>query len=177
MPVVSGVSFRTDWRPVGFCGRDAGALDEDWRGTSVSESESEASISSSRSLERASKSAWSEGEGWWESLVGTRGNEKIINNLAMDGQKNANVNPPVQAWTAFRVFKIEWKMYGREDLQFLERVFQKLLLNSIWWVNQKDASGKNVFDGSFLIHDNIGLFNQSEPLLTGGSLGQADGTA
>ncbi|CAH7672580.1 hypothetical protein PPACK8108_LOCUS7396 [Phakopsora pachyrhizi] len=160
MPVVSG--------PVGFRGRDAGALDEDWRGTSVSESESEASISLLRSLKRASKSACLvRGGGWWEFLS----DEHSPSNLA------GNLNTPVQAWTAFRVFKIEWKMYGREDLQFLERVFQKLLLNSIWWVNQKDASGQNVFDGGFLIHDNIGLFNQSEPLLTGGSLGQADGTA
>ncbi|KAI8452100.1 hypothetical protein BY996DRAFT_6415783 [Phakopsora pachyrhizi] len=76
-----------------------------------------------------------------------------------------------------QVFKIEQKMYGREDLQFLERVFQKLSLNSLWWVNQKDASGQNAFDGGFLVHDNFGLLNQSEPLLTGGSLGQADGTA
>ncbi|CAH7687191.1 hypothetical protein PPACK8108_LOCUS21939 [Phakopsora pachyrhizi] len=89
----------------------------------------------------------------------------------------SNLNPLLQAWATFRVFKIERKMYGREDLQFLERVFQKLLLNSLWWVNQKDASGQNVFDGGFLVHDNFGLLNQSEPLLTGGSLGQADGTA
>ncbi|CAH7685610.1 Six-hairpin glycosidase-like protein [Phakopsora pachyrhizi] len=89
----------------------------------------------------------------------------------------SDVNPPVHAWATFRVFKIERKMYGREDLQFLERVFQKLLLNFTWWVNRKDASGQNVFEGGFLGLDNIGLFNRSEPLPTGGSLRQADGTA
>lgn len=89
----------------------------------------------------------------------------------------SDVNPPVHAWATFRVFKIERKMYGREDLPFLERVFQKLLLNFTWWVNRKDASGLNVFEGGFLGLDNIGLFNRSEPLPTGGSLRQADGTA
>ncbi|MBW0485669.1 hypothetical protein O181_025384 [Austropuccinia psidii MF-1] len=89
----------------------------------------------------------------------------------------SDVNPPVHAWATFRVFKIERKMYGREDLAFLERVFQKLLLNFTWWVNRKDASGQNVFEGGFLGLDNIGLFNRSEPLPTGGSLRQADGTA
>ncbi|POW01560.1 hypothetical protein PSHT_12468 [Puccinia striiformis] len=89
----------------------------------------------------------------------------------------SDVNPPVHAWATFRVFKIERKMYGREDLPFLERVFQKLLLNFTWWVNRKDASGQNVFEGGFLGLDNIGLFNRSEPLPTGGSLRQADGTA
>ncbi|KAI9600150.1 hypothetical protein KEM48_000564 [Puccinia striiformis f. sp. tritici PST-130] len=74
-------------------------------------------------------------------------------------------------------FQNERKMYGREDLPFLERVFQKLLLNFTWWVNRKDASGQNVFEGGFLGLDNIGLFNRSEPLPTGGSLRQADGTA
>ncbi|CAH7688325.1 hypothetical protein PPACK8108_LOCUS23278 [Phakopsora pachyrhizi] len=102
---------------------------------------------------------------------------KPDSSLPAYGWNFSNVNPPVQAWAAFRFFKIEWKMYGREDFQFLERVFQNLLLNSTLWVNQKNASRQNVFDGGFLGHDNIGLFNQSEPLLTGGSLGQADGTA
>jgi hypothetical protein len=86
------------------------------------------------------------------------------------------VNPPVHAWATFRTFKIERKMYGRQDLDFLERVFQKLLLNFTWWVNRKDADGKNVFEGGFLGLDNIGLFNRSEPLPTGGVLEQADST-
>ncbi|KAF5325978.1 hypothetical protein D9611_000442 [Ephemerocybe angulata] len=89
----------------------------------------------------------------------------------------SDVNPPVHAWAAFRVFKIERKLYGNEDLTFLERVFQKLLLNFTWWVNRKDAGGNNVFEGGFLGLDNIGAFNRSEPLPTGGTLRQADGTA
>jgi hypothetical protein len=88
----------------------------------------------------------------------------------------SDVNPPVHAWATFRVFKIERKLYGRQDLDFLERVFQKLLLNFTWWVNRKDVDGKNVFEGGFLGLDNIGLFNRSEPLPTGGSLEQADST-
>ncbi|KAF1989058.1 hypothetical protein K402DRAFT_327289 [Aulographum hederae CBS 113979] len=87
-----------------------------------------------------------------------------------------DVNPPVHAWSVFRTFKIERKMYGREDLDFLERVFQKLLLNFTWWVNRKDYEGKNVFEGGFLGLDNIGLFNRSDPLPTGGVLEQADST-
>ena len=87
-----------------------------------------------------------------------------------------DVNPPVHAWATFRTFKIERKLYGRQDLDFLERVFQKLLLNFTWWVNRKDADGKNVFEGGFLGLDNIGLFNRSEPLPTGGVLEQADST-
>ncbi|KAH7108087.1 Six-hairpin glycosidase-like protein [Auriculariales sp. MPI-PUGE-AT-0066] len=89
----------------------------------------------------------------------------------------SDVNPPVHAWATFRVFKIERKLYGREDLQFLERVFQKLLLNFTWWVNRKDEGGNDVFGGGFLGLDNIGVFNRSEPLPTGGELRQADGTA
>ncbi|KAI9843998.1 MAG: hypothetical protein M1838_002378 [Thelocarpon superellum] len=88
----------------------------------------------------------------------------------------SDVNPPVHAWAVFRVFKIERKMYRRQDLDFLERVFQKLLLNFTWWVNRKDYDGKNVFEGGFLGLDNIGLFNRSEPLPTGGVLEQADST-
>ncbi|KAH9855191.1 Six-hairpin glycosidase-like protein [Lenzites betulinus] len=88
-----------------------------------------------------------------------------------------DVNPPVHAWATFRVFKIERKLHGHEDLQFLERVFQKLLLNFTWWVNRKDQGGNNVFEGGFLGLDNIGVFNRSEPLPTGGTLRQADGTA
>lgn len=87
-----------------------------------------------------------------------------------------DVNPPVHAWSVFRTFKIERKMYGRQDLDFLERVFQKLLLNFTWWVNRKDNEGKNVFEGGFLGLDNIGLFNRSDPLPTGGVLEQADST-
>ncbi|GAB1313126.1 hypothetical protein MFIFM68171_03336 [Madurella fahalii] len=88
----------------------------------------------------------------------------------------SDVNPPVHAWATFRVFKIERKLYGKQDLDFLERVFQKLLLNFTWWVNRKDVEGKNVFEGGFLGLDNIGLFNRSEPLPTGGTLEQADST-
>ncbi|RDB16730.1 hypothetical protein Hypma_002430 [Hypsizygus marmoreus] len=89
----------------------------------------------------------------------------------------SDVNPPVHAWATFRVFKIERKLTGKEDLPFLERVFQKLLLNFTWWVNRKDQGGNNVFEGGFLGLDNIGAFNRSEPLPTGGTLRQADGTA
>ncbi|KAH9942293.1 Six-hairpin glycosidase-like protein [Epithele typhae] len=88
-----------------------------------------------------------------------------------------DVNPPVHAWATFRIFKIERKVYGREDLSFLERVFQKLLLNFTWWVNRKDTDGNNVFEGGFLGLDNIGVFNRSEALPTGGTLRQADGTS
>ncbi|KAL9708679.1 hypothetical protein Ac2012v2_008227 [Leucoagaricus gongylophorus] len=89
----------------------------------------------------------------------------------------SDVNPPVHAWATFRVFKIERKLHGREDVPFLERVFQKLLLNFTWWVNRKDQGGNNVFEGGFLGLDNIGVFNRSEALPTGGTLRQADGTA
>jgi len=82
----------------------------------------------------------------------------------------------VHAWSVFRVFKIERKLYGRVDLDFLERVFQKLLLNFTWWVNRKYHSDKGVFEGGFLGLDNIGLFNRSDPLPTGGVLEQADST-
>lgn len=88
----------------------------------------------------------------------------------------SDVNPPVHAWATFRIFKIERKMYGTEDLDFLEAVFQKLLLNFTWWVNRKDVNGNNVFEGGFLGLDNIGVFNRSEPLPTGGHLEQADST-
>jgi len=89
----------------------------------------------------------------------------------------SDVNPPVHAWATFRVFKIERKLHGKEDLAFLERVFQKLLLNFTWWVNRKDQGGNGVFEGGFLGLDNIGVFNRSEPLPTGGDLRQADGTS
>ncbi len=88
-----------------------------------------------------------------------------------------DVNPPVHAWAAWRVYKIDKRLNGKADRAFLERVFQKLLLNFTWWVNRKDADGHNVFQGGFLGLDNIGVFDRSAPLPTGGHLGQADGTA
>ena len=88
-----------------------------------------------------------------------------------------DVNPPVHAWATYRVYKIEQKMYGKGDRKFLERVFQKLLLNFTWWVNRKDREGKNVFEGGFLGLDNIGVFDRSAELPTGGHIEQADGTS
>jgi hypothetical protein len=88
-----------------------------------------------------------------------------------------DVNPPVHAWAALRVYQIERKMYGRTDRPFLERVFQKLLLNFTWWVNRKDIEGKNVFQGGFLGLDNIGVFDRSAKLPNGGYINQADGTS
>jgi hypothetical protein len=89
----------------------------------------------------------------------------------------SDVNPPVYAWAAWRVYNIEQKMYGRADRHFLERVFQKLLLNFTWWVNRKDVAGKNVFQGGFLGLDNIGVFDRSSQLPTGGYIDQSDGTS
>jgi hypothetical protein len=88
-----------------------------------------------------------------------------------------DVNPPVHAWAALRVFRIDRKMCGDADYAFLERVFQKLLLNFTWWVNRKDAAGNNVFAGGFLGLDNIGIFDRSAELPTGGHLDQSDGTS
>jgi len=88
-----------------------------------------------------------------------------------------DVNPPVLAWAAWRVYKIEQKMRGTGDLGFLERAFHKLMLNFTWWVNRKDAEGHNVFQGGFLGLDNVGVFDRSQPLPTGGHLEQSDGTA
>ena len=88
-----------------------------------------------------------------------------------------DVNPPVHAWAAWRVYKIDKKRNGRGDTKFLERVFHKLMLNFTWWVNRKDAEGSNVFQGGFLGLDNIGVFDRSAPLPTGGHLEQADGTS
>ncbi|AKG24375.1 MGH1-like glycoside hydrolase domain-containing protein [Calothrix sp. 336/3] len=88
-----------------------------------------------------------------------------------------DVNPPVHAWATWRVYKIEQKMFGRADRQFLERVFQKLLLNFTWWVNRKDVEGNNVFQGGFLGLDNIGVFDRSATLPTGGHINQSDGTS
>ncbi len=88
-----------------------------------------------------------------------------------------DVNPPVHAWAAWRVYKIDRRINGHGDRVFLERVFLKLLLNFNWWVNRKDTDGHNVFQGGFLGLDNIGLFDRSRPLPVAGHLGQADGTA
>ncbi len=88
-----------------------------------------------------------------------------------------DVNPPVHAWAAWRVYKIEKKRKGIGDRRFLERVFHKLLLNFTWWVNRKDAEGKNIFQGGFLGLDNIGVFDRSAPLPTGGHIEQSDATS
>jgi len=88
----------------------------------------------------------------------------------------SDVNPPVHAWATLFLYNIE-KELGRADLRFLERSFQGLMLNFNWWVNRKDPQGKNVFAGGFLGLDNIGVFDRSAPLPTGGHLDQADGTA
>ena len=88
-----------------------------------------------------------------------------------------DVNPPVHAWAAWRVYKIEKKRRGVGDTVFLKRVFQKLLLNFTWWVNRKDADGMNIFQGGFLGLDNIGVFDRSAPLPTGGHIAQSDGTS
>ena len=94
-----------------------------------------------------------------------------------------DVNPPVHAWAAWRVFQIDRKQRraaqpeDKGDLAFLERVFHKLMLNFTWWVNRKDAQGRNIFQGGFLGLDNIGVFDRSKPLPTGGYINQADGTS
>jgi hypothetical protein len=88
-----------------------------------------------------------------------------------------DVNPPVHAWAAWRVYKIDKKHSGKEDRIFLERVFQKLLLNFTWWVNRKDREDRNLFQGGFLGLDNIGVFDRSKPLPTGGYIEQSDGTS
>jgi hypothetical protein len=87
-----------------------------------------------------------------------------------------DVNPPVHAWAAWRVYKIDKKRRGVGDRVFLQRIFHKLLLNFTWWVNRNDTEGRNVFQGGFLGLDNIGVFDRSAPLPTGGYLEQADGT-
>jgi hypothetical protein len=86
------------------------------------------------------------------------------------------VNPPVHAWACWRVYKMTGQR-GARDVAFLEKVFHKLLMNFTWWVNRKDPEGRNVFAGGFLGLDNIGVFDRSKPLPTGGHLCQADGTA
>ena len=87
-----------------------------------------------------------------------------------------DVNPPVHAWACWRVYKMTAPR-GERDTQFLERVFQKLVMNFTWWVNRKDPEGRNIFSGGFLGLDNIGVFDRSKPVPTGGYLEQADGTA
>ena len=89
----------------------------------------------------------------------------------------SDVNPPVHAWALFRVFKIDETLKGKPDLDFLETVFQKLLMNFTWWVNKKDVNGNNIFEGGFLGLDNIGVFDRSDTLPNGESLEQADGTS
>lgn len=89
-----------------------------------------------------------------------------------------DVNPPVHAWATLRIYQIDRKLHGGTgDLKFLERVFHKLLINFTWWVNRKDHGGNNVFQGGFLGLDNIGVFDRSRPLPTGGHIDQSDGTA
>jgi glycogen debranching enzyme len=88
-----------------------------------------------------------------------------------------DVNPPVHAWAAWRIYKIERRARGVADRAFLEKVFHKLLLNFTWWVNRKDPDGLNIFQGGFLGLDNIGVFDRSAPLPTGGRLEQSDGTS
>jgi len=86
-------------------------------------------------------------------------------------------NPPVHAWAAWRVYKIDKKRSGKGDRAFLERLFHKLLVNFTWWVNRKDADGMNIFQGGFLGLDNIAVFDRSAPLPTGGHIEQSDGTS
>jgi len=88
-----------------------------------------------------------------------------------------DTNPPVHAMAAYKVYQLDKKFKGEGDLVFLEGVFQKLLLNFTWWVNQKDSEGNNIFEGGFLGLDNIGVFNRSEAVPGGGFLEQADGTS
>jgi hypothetical protein len=88
-----------------------------------------------------------------------------------------DVNPPVHAWAAWRVYKIERRIRGKADRAFLERVFHKLLLNFTWWVNRKDAEGNNIFQGGFLGLDNIGVFDRNSALPSGGYIAQSDGTS
>lgn len=89
----------------------------------------------------------------------------------------SDVNPPVHAWACLQVYKMDLKRNDQADLTFLKRVFQKLLINFTWWVNQKDHNGNNIFEGGFLGLDNIGVFDRSQPAPGGGFLEQADGTA
>lgn len=89
----------------------------------------------------------------------------------------SDVNPPVHAWAVFRVFKMDEFLKNKPDFDFLESVFQKLLINFTWWVNKKDHNGNNIFEGGFLGLDNIGVFDSSDTLPNGEQLEQADGTS
>ena len=89
----------------------------------------------------------------------------------------SDANPPLHAWAALRIYEMDKALTGHADREFLERIFHKLLLNFGWWVNRKDADGRNIFQGGFLGLDNIGLFDRSSPLPTGGYIDQSDGTA
>src|SRR5512141_432208 len=88
-----------------------------------------------------------------------------------------DVNPPVHAWATLFIYSAERALTGSGDIEFLKHAFQKPLLNFTWWVNRKDPGGRNTFEGGFLGLDNIGVFDRSAPLPTGGCLEQADGTA
>ncbi|MDI6719826.1 MAG: glucosidase [Methanomicrobiales archaeon] len=89
----------------------------------------------------------------------------------------SDVNPPVHAWAALFIYRVEEELFGTGDVRFLESVFQKLLMNFTWWVNRKDRYGQNVFEGGFLGLDNIGVFDRSATIPSGGYLEQSDGTA
>ncbi|WPP50591.1 MGH1-like glycoside hydrolase domain-containing protein [Catalinimonas niigatensis] len=89
----------------------------------------------------------------------------------------SDVNPPVHAWSAWKVYSIDKEKSGKGDVEFLEKIFHKLLMNFTWWVNQKDTSGSNLFEGGFLGLDNIGVFDRSHGLPVGGRMEQADATA
>jgi hypothetical protein len=89
----------------------------------------------------------------------------------------SDVNPPVHAWASIFLYRTDQALHGKGDIEFLKRSFPKLMLNFSWWVNRKDRFGHNLFEGGFLGLDNIGVFDRSSPLPTGGSLQQADGTA
>jgi len=89
----------------------------------------------------------------------------------------SDVNPPVHAWAALFIYRVEHELFGVEDIPFLEKVFQKLLMNFTWWVNRKDRYGRNAFEGGFLGLDNIGVFDRSATIPSGGYLEQSDGTA
>ncbi|WP_158802953.1 MULTISPECIES: MGH1-like glycoside hydrolase domain-containing protein [unclassified Acidisoma] len=88
-----------------------------------------------------------------------------------------DANPPLQAWAAFRVYQMDREMRGVGDIDYLKHIFNKLALNFTWWVNRKDADGRNIFQGGFLGLDNIGIFDRSKPLPMGGQLSQSDATA
>ena len=89
----------------------------------------------------------------------------------------SDANPPLHAWATWRVFERDRDINGAPDHRFLRRMFRKLIMNFTWWVNRKDAHGRNLFQGGFLGLDNIGIFDRSQPLPTGGDLSQSDGTA